>query len=94
MHMFFKKNLIVALHLHHPFVTVESIALTFIIFRPNDASPPFPLPGAASPLADVTTPPRRVTLLSHGAKMSSLPPLHLPAMLRPFASPLEPKLKH
>jgi hypothetical protein len=36
----------------------------------------------------------RVTLSSHGAKMSSLPPLHLSVTIWPVASPLEPKWKH
>jgi hypothetical protein len=53
------------------------------------SSPPFFLSGAASPPADNVTPPRRVTVSSHWAKMSSLPPLH-----HPIVSPLEPKLKH
>jgi hypothetical protein len=57
-------------------------------------SPPFPLPGAASPLAIVVTPPHHVTLPPHWAKMSLLPPLHLPATLCSIASPLEPKLMH
>jgi hypothetical protein len=57
-------------------------------------SPPFPLPSAASPLADVTTLPPYVMLPSHGAKTSLLPSLHLFAMLHPVASPLKPKLKH
>jgi hypothetical protein len=39
-------------------------------------------------------PPRRVTLPSHGAKMSSLPLLHLSVTFHPVTSPLEPKLKH
>jgi hypothetical protein len=58
------------------------------------SSPPFPLPGAVSPPINVITPPRRVTLPSYWAKMSSLPPLHLSATLHPVAFPLESKLKH
>jgi hypothetical protein len=57
-------------------------------------SPLFPLPGVASPPIDVATPPRHITLPSHGAKMSSLSLLHLPVMLRLVAFPLEPKPKH
>jgi hypothetical protein len=56
--------------------------------------PPFLLPGAGSPLIDVVTPPRHVTLPSYGVKTSSLPPLHVLEMFRPVTSPLEPKLKH
>jgi hypothetical protein len=37
---------------------------------------------------------RHVTLPSHGAKTSSLPPLHLPETLRLIASPLELKPKY
>jgi hypothetical protein len=37
---------------------------------------------------------RSVTLPSYGAKMSSLPPLHLLATVCPISFPLEPKLKH
>jgi hypothetical protein len=58
------------------------------------SSPPFPLPAGASPLADVVTSPRRVTLSSHWDTMNSLPLLHLLTMLCPIASPLESKLKH
>jgi hypothetical protein len=43
--------------------------------------PPFPFPGAASPLTDIVTPPRHVTLPTHWVKTRSLPPLHLPTML-------------
>jgi hypothetical protein len=57
-------------------------------------SPPFPLLGAASPSADVVMPPCCVTLPSHWAKTSSLPPLHFSATFCPVASPLNPKLKH
>jgi hypothetical protein len=57
-------------------------------------SPPFSLPGAASPTADVVRPPCHVALPFHWAKTSSLPPLHLSAMICPIASPLKPKLKH
>jgi hypothetical protein len=56
-------------------------------------SPPFPLPGAASPLADVATPQCRVVLLSHG-DTSSLPPPNLSTMLPLVASPIKLKLKH
>jgi hypothetical protein len=41
------------------------------------ASPLFPLPGAASPPADVTKLPHHITIPSHGAKMSSLASLLL-----------------
>jgi hypothetical protein len=72
------------------------------------SSPPFPLPGVASPPADITAPQRhvapapadvvtpqhRAALPSHEAKMSSLPPLHLLAMLRHVTSPLKPKSKY
>jgi hypothetical protein len=99
---FKKLNLLIAaLNLHHPFVPPESTAWIFFIFWPVRftsvqlvSSPPFPIPSAASPLADVVTPPRRVTLPSYSAKMSSLPLLHLLTKLCPIASPLEPKLKH
>jgi hypothetical protein len=47
-----------------------------------------------SPRSDITTPPRHVTLPSHGAKTSSLPLLYLSVILRPVASPFEPKPKH
>jgi hypothetical protein len=57
-------------------------------------SPPYPLPGASSPPTDVATQLRRVMLIFHGAKTSSLPPLHLPATLHLVVSPLELKLKH
>jgi hypothetical protein len=53
----------------------------------------FPLPGATSPQVDVFIPLRRVTLLSHGAMTSSMPPLHFQATFHPVPSPLEPKLK-
>jgi hypothetical protein len=56
--------------------------------------PPFLLLGAASPLIDIVTLLRHITLPSHRVKTSLLPPLHLLATLRPIASPLEPKLKH
>jgi hypothetical protein len=58
------------------------------------SSPLFPLLSAASPLADVVMSLCRVTLPSHSAKTSLLPPVHLPAMFHPVASPLEPKLKY
>jgi hypothetical protein len=51
------------------------------------SSPSFPLLGATSHPTDVATLSRRVTLLSHGAKMSSLHLLHLPTTLYPIASP-------
>jgi hypothetical protein len=38
-------------------------------------SHPFLLPGAASRPTNVAMPPRRIMFSSHGAKMSSLPPL-------------------
>jgi hypothetical protein len=56
--------------------------------------PPFSLLGVASPSDDVVTPRHRITLPFHWAKMSSLPPLHLPGTLCPITSPLELKLKH
>jgi hypothetical protein len=43
-------------------------------------SPLFFLPSAASPPTNVITSLCRVTLPSHGAKMSLLPPLYLPTM--------------
>jgi hypothetical protein len=59
------------------------------------ASPPlFPIPGVVSPLADVITPSRHVTLISHWSKTSLLPPLHLLTTLYLITSPLESKLKH
>jgi hypothetical protein len=58
------------------------------------SSPLFPLPGATSPPTDVVTPPHHITLLFHGAKMSSLAPLHIPAIIRLIVSPLKLKLKH
>jgi hypothetical protein len=57
------------------------------------SSPPFSLPGATSPLANVITPSRHVMLPFHWAKTSSLPPLHFTATLYTVASPLKPKLK-
>jgi hypothetical protein len=47
-----------------------------------------------SPHADVAMPPHRVTLPSHGAKTSSLPPLYLPTTLRPVTSLLGPPDSH
>jgi hypothetical protein len=58
------------------------------------SSPPFPLPSVISPLINVATPLLHVTLPSHWAKTSSLPPLHLSATLHPVTYPLEPKSKH
>jgi hypothetical protein len=58
------------------------------------SSLPFFLPGAASPLADVVTPPLRVMLPFHGAKTSSLPPLNLSAMFHPAVFSLDLKLKY
>jgi hypothetical protein len=58
------------------------------------SSPPFPIPGAASHLADVTTLPRRVTLPFYGIKISLLLLLHLLSTLRPVTSPFELKSKH
>jgi hypothetical protein len=58
------------------------------------SSLPFSLPGGFSPSADVAILPRHITLPSHGAETSSLPPLHHPATLHPIASPLELKPKH
>jgi hypothetical protein len=55
---------------------------------------PFPLPGAASPPTDIVVLSRRVTLTSHGVKMSSLALLHFLATLRPITSHLEAKTKH
>jgi hypothetical protein len=52
---------------------------------------PFLLPGVASPLIDVSTPPHRVTLFFYGVKMSLLSPLYLSATLYPIVSPLELK---
>jgi hypothetical protein len=49
-------------------------------------SPPFLLPDAASPMTNVVTPPHRVTFSFHGVKTSSVPPLHLSAMLHPVAT--------
>jgi hypothetical protein len=53
--------------------------------------PPFPLPGGASPPAQIIIPLHRVTLPSHGVKMSSLPLFHLLITLHPVASPLKLK---
>jgi ABC-type amino acid transport system permease subunit len=58
------------------------------------SSHPFPLSGAAFPLANVVTLSRRVTLPFDWANMSSLPLLHLPIILCPVVSPLKVKLKH
>jgi hypothetical protein len=58
------------------------------------SSSPFPLPGATSCLADITTLLRRVMLPSHGAKIFSLPSLHLLTMIHLVASPLKLKPKH
>jgi hypothetical protein len=49
------------------------------------------LPGVASLLAVVATPPRRVTLSFHGAKTSSLPPLYLMTKLHHVVSPSQVK---
>jgi hypothetical protein len=88
-----KKLLIVALNLHYPQLNRTREFSSF--FRPvrfmsvqPTSSPPFPLPAVASPPVDVGTPPRHVTLPSHGVKTTSLPPLH------PVVSPLESKSKH
>jgi hypothetical protein len=54
----------------------------------------FPLSGGTSPLADIIILSHRVTLPFHRTKMTSLPPLHLSAMLHPIDSLLKPKLKH
>jgi hypothetical protein len=53
----------------------------------------FFVPGAASPPANIIAPPRHVMLPSHGAKMSSLHPLHLLTTFHPITSSLEPKPK-
>jgi hypothetical protein len=79
MYMFKKNQLIIVL-------AAESIAWIFFIsvrfaLVQLMSSHPFPLPGGASPPADIVILLRRVTLLFHGGKMSSLPPLHLSAML-------------
>jgi hypothetical protein len=58
------------------------------------SSHPFSLSGVSSPPDDVVTLPRHVTLPSHEVKMSSLPPLHLPAILHLIVSHLDLKLKH
>jgi hypothetical protein len=91
----------VTLNLHRLFIAAESITLIFFIFDPirftSDqlaSSPSFPLPDAASPLADVATSPQRVSLPSHGAKTSSQPPLHFSVTLRSVASALKLKLKY
>jgi hypothetical protein len=57
-------------------------------------SPTFPLFGVTYSLADVITPPHRVTFPFHWAKTSSLTLLHLPAILHLVAFTLELKLKH
>jgi hypothetical protein len=62
--------------------------------RPTRVASSLSPPGAISPPADIVMPPRRVTLHSHWAKMSTLTPLHLPAMIRPITSPLDPKSKY
>jgi hypothetical protein len=51
------------------------------------SSHPFFLSSATPPSGDVATPPLRVTLLYHGAKMSSLSLLHLLTTFHPVASP-------
>jgi hypothetical protein len=101
MHMFSKKHYIIDLNLHSPFIAVESTVCIFFIFWPSKICVSttsiisyLSLPGGAFPPADVTILPHRVMLPSHEAKMSSLPPLHLPAMLCPIASTLKLKLKH
>jgi hypothetical protein len=58
------------------------------------SSPPFFLPGVDSPPANVAMLWCRVTLPFHGAKTSSLPPLHRSIMVRPIIFPLGVKLKH
>jgi hypothetical protein len=97
-HLYMLKNklLIIALNIYCLFVAVESTACIFIRFAlaQLSSSTPYSLPGAASPLTDVATPLRCVTLLSYRAKTSSLSPLHLSTMLHPIASPLEPKPKY
>jgi hypothetical protein len=55
---------------------------------------PFSLSGATSHSIDVATPLWRVTLSSHGAKMSSMSLLHISTTLHSVASPLEPKLMY
>jgi hypothetical protein len=55
---------------------------------------PFPLPGGTSPPIDIIMLLCRITLSFHGAKTSSLPPLHLSSMLHSVASPLESKPKY
>jgi hypothetical protein len=55
---------------------------------------PFPVSGVGSLPANITMLPWHVTLLSHGAKMRSLSPLHLSETLHHVVSPLEPKLKY
>jgi hypothetical protein len=57
-------------------------------------SSPFSLLGATSPLADVVTPPCRVTLSFNGDKTSSLSLLHLSTMIYLITSLLKPKPKH
>jgi hypothetical protein len=88
------------LNLHRPFVAAEStawISFIFVLVRFTSdqlaSSPPFPLPGDASPMSNVNLP-CHITLPSHRVKMNSLPPLHLPTTLHHAASPLELKLKH
>jgi hypothetical protein len=90
-----------ALNLHHLFVPAELMCVFSSFFdrvRFASAQPPsspsFPFLGATSPPADIITSLHRVTLPSQYAKTSSLPLVHIPAMLCPITSPLEPKLKH
>jgi hypothetical protein len=103
LHIFLKIKLI-----HHCFKYSPSICTSWIdrvdffsFFDPLRftstqlmLSPPFPLLGAATPLADVIMLLCHVTLPFHWAKNNSLPSLHLSAMFYLIASPLELKLKH
>jgi hypothetical protein len=57
------------------------------------SSSPISLSSAASPLVDIITPSRHVTLLSHGAKMNSLHSLYLLTTLRPVASPTRSEIE-
>jgi hypothetical protein len=92
-HRYFKvfiKKLIVTLNLHRPIVATELIAWISLFFgsvrfisTQLAVSPPFPLSDTTSPLVDITTPPRRVTLLSYRAKTNSLSPFYLLATFHP-----------
>jgi hypothetical protein len=85
--MFLKnKLLIIALNLYHPFVAAESTTWIFFIFwRSKIHVSSTGIVSSLSPPVDINMSLCHVPLPSRGAKMSSLPPLHLPTTLYPVA---------